>query len=179
MSKSEWLYDFSESVAARMEILLREVSSFAELQRIQAIYFRAHFNDSSKIVAKRTGLALQTIRNLHSRWRSEGEKALELKKKGGRHHENLNLEQEEKLIEKHRASAEVGGILEVSQIHQSYEQIMGGKVAKSTTYRMLARHGWRKIAPRPKHPKSDKEAQEAFKKTGKKSLKKREKMPKI
>ena len=39
MSKIDWLYDFSESVAARMEVLLREASGFSELQRIQAIYF--------------------------------------------------------------------------------------------------------------------------------------------
>jgi len=30
---------------------------------------------------------------------------------------------------------------------------------------MLERHGWRKIAPRPSHPKADPQAQEAFKKT--------------
>jgi hypothetical protein len=29
---------------------------------------------------------------------------------------------------------------------------------------MLARHGWRKIVPRPKHPKADTDAQEEFKK---------------
>jgi len=30
---------------------------------------------------------------------------------------------------------------------------------------MLHRHGWKKLVPRPKHPKSDKKAQEDFKKT--------------
>ena len=170
MGKSDWLYDFSESVAARMEVLLREAAGFSELQRIQAIYFRARFNDSCEVIASRTGLALQTIRNLHSRWRKEGESALELKKKGGRRNENLSIVLEKELIEKHRASAEIGGILEVSKIRQSYEQMLGKKVAKSTIYRMLARHGWRKIAPRPKHPKSDKQIQDAFKKTGQKSL---------
>jgi hypothetical protein len=31
-------------------------------------------------------------------------------------------------------------------------------------YRALHRQGWRKIAPRPKHPKANEEAREAFKK---------------
>ncbi|MCE5241943.1 MAG: winged helix-turn-helix domain-containing protein [Desulfobacteraceae bacterium] len=45
--------------------------------------------------------------------------------------------------------------------------MVGRKVAKTTIYRMLDRHGWRKIMPRPHHPKSDPKAQEGFKKTRK------------
>ena len=43
--------------------------------------------------------------------------------------------------------SELGGILEVSQVKAAYEQAVGHGVPKSTVYRMLARHGWRKIAP--------------------------------
>jgi hypothetical protein len=39
------------------------------------------------------------------------------------------------------------------------------RVPKSTVYRMLARHGWRKLAPRPRHRKADAVRQQAFKKT--------------
>jgi hypothetical protein len=38
-------------------------------------------------------------------------------------------------------------------------------LAASTVYRMLDRHGWRKLVPRPRHPKADVAAQAAFKKT--------------
>ena len=61
--------------------------------------------------------------------------------------------------------AEKGGILEVSRVKAAYEQALGRKVPKSTVYRMLARHGWRKVVPRPRHPKSDAATQAAFKKT--------------
>jgi hypothetical protein len=37
-------------------------------------------------------------------------------------------------------------------------------VARSTIYRLLGRHGWRKVVPRPRHPKTDLAAQSAFKK---------------
>jgi hypothetical protein len=37
-------------------------------------------------------------------------------------------------------------------------------VAASVVYRMLARHGWRKVAPDTRHPKSDPIAQEDWKK---------------
>ncbi|HEY6406604.1 MAG TPA: winged helix-turn-helix domain-containing protein, partial [Ktedonobacteraceae bacterium] len=42
---------------------------------------------------------------------------------------------------------------------------VGHEVAESTIYRLLGRHGWRKLMPRPTHPKASKEAQEQFKKT--------------
>ena len=53
----------------------------------------------------------------------------------------------------------------ISRVKAAYEQILGRKVPKSTVYRMLARHGWRKVMPRPRHPKADASAQAEFKKT--------------
>ena len=52
----------------------------------------------------------------------------------------------------------------VSKIKEAYEKLLGREVPHSTIYRMLERHGWRKIAPTPSHPKADPQAQEAFKK---------------
>jgi hypothetical protein len=36
--------------------------------------------------------------------------------------------------------------------------------SNSTVYNLLHRHGWRKLMPRPFHPKRDLAAQNAFKK---------------
>ena len=174
---SKWSYDFSEAVADRLEARMAAAETVGALRRIQAIYFRARYKDTAEQVAFRTGLSLQTVRNLHSAWRHRGEEALEIKGKGGRWRENLTIEEERALLLAHRRQAERGGILEVSKIHRACEEALGKKQALSTTYRMLHRHGWRKIAPRPKHPKGDAEAQEAFKKTGRRSSKKQNKKP--
>jgi hypothetical protein len=48
------------------------------------------------------------------------------------------------------------------------EEQLECKIPPSTVYRLLARHGWRKIAPDTCHPKRDVEAQETFKKTSQK-----------
>jgi hypothetical protein len=53
----------------------------------------------------------------------------------------------------------------VEQIWRAFEQRVGRPVDDSTIYRLLYRHGWRKLMPRPRHPKSDLETQEQFKKT--------------
>ncbi|MCB9963970.1 MAG: winged helix-turn-helix domain-containing protein [Rhodospirillales bacterium] len=57
----------------------------------------------------------------------------------------------------------MGGILEVSPIHKALCARVGRQVALSTVYDLLHRHGWRKIQPRSRHPKADKEAQADFK----------------
>ena len=77
----------------------------------------------------------------------------------------MSLDDEKDFLRPFMKLASNSGILEVSGIHKAYEAKTGKKVPFSTVYRLLARHGWRKIAPRPSHPKTDWEAQEAFKKT--------------
>jgi hypothetical protein len=52
----------------------------------------------------------------------------------------------------------------VGQIWQAYAQRIGHDVDDSTIYRLLNRHGWRKLMPRPRHPQADPQAQEQFKK---------------
>ena len=54
----------------------------------------------------------------------------------------------------------------MSRVKAAYEEVLGRKVPKSKVYRMLARHGWRKVMPRPRHPKTDAAIQAEFKKTG-------------
>lgn len=83
---------------------------------------------------------------------------------GGRRRFHLILEEEEELLAQFLALAGEGGLLEVNRIKAAYEEKVGARVAKTTVYRMLARHGWRKIAPRKRHPQTDEAAQEAFKK---------------
>jgi hypothetical protein len=57
-----------------------------------------------------------------------------------------------------------GGVLTVPPIHAALVERLGHDVPMSTTYRLLSRHGWRKIQPDTKHPKSDPVLQDEFKK---------------
>ena len=41
---------------------------------------------------------------------------------------------------------------------------LGRQVALASAYNLLHRHGWRKLGPDQRHPKSDVEIQEAWKK---------------
>lgn len=76
----------------------------------------------------------------------------------------LTLKEEQEIIDKFAEQAHSGEITVITAIKEEYEKLVEHQVADSTIYRMLKRHGWRKVSPRPKHPEADREAQEAFKK---------------
>ena len=84
---------------------------------------------------------------------------------GGRHRQNLTLEQGKELLTPFLEQAAAGGVLVVAPVQAAYEAAVGRAVHHSVVYRALPRHGGRKIAPRPKHPKASEEIREAFKKT--------------
>jgi Winged helix-turn helix len=56
-------------------------------------------------------------------------------------------------------------MLNIHDLKAAYEKAIGHPTSDSTVYNLLHRHGWRKLMPRPFHPKRDFAAQNAFKKT--------------
>jgi transposase len=156
--------EFSGQSRDELRDLLAVARSVAEFKRVQAVWLRAVLDLSADQIALATGLSVASIRCYHSRYLKFGKVALVGKQRGGRRHQNLSLEDERALLERFVATAERGGVLEVSRIHAAYEQLLGRVVPNSTIYRLLARHGWRKIAPRPQHPQGDAGRRQTFKK---------------
>ena len=44
-------------------------------------------------------------------------------------------------------------MLNIHDLKAAYEKAIGHETSKSTIYNLLARHGWRKLMPRPFHPR--------------------------
>ena len=149
---------------AALKGLLKEARKKADFQRVQCLWMRAELGMNSTEIAAAVGWSKSTVKIVQMRYFREKELALVGVGRGGRKRENLTYEEERKLLEGFSGVAEKGGVLVVSDIKAAYERKVGRPVAKSTVYRVLARHGWRKIAPRPRHPKSDPAVQEEFKK---------------
>jgi transposase len=148
----------------RLHVLLKESQTKSEFQRIQCLWLREALELSSKKIAIAIGWDSSSVRRLQSKYLKEGEAALIVSARGGRRRENLSLEEEKEVLGPFFEKPKAGGILIVKEIKLAYEGKVGGKVPKSTIYRMLARHGWRKVSPRPHHPKADPVKQEEFKK---------------
>ena len=148
---------------------LKQAKTKAEFQSVQCLWLRASLGLTADQVATGLGWHPNSVRKLQARYFKEGEAALRRGGRGGRYFQNLSLEEERQLLQEFLAQSERGGILEVSRVKAAYEQVLGREVPKSTVYRRLARHGWRKVVPRPRHPKSDAATQADFKKTGENS----------
>jgi transposase len=83
---------------------------------------------------------------------------------GGRRTANMSMAEEEAFLDSFKDKAKSGGVLEVSEIHARLEKALSRKIHLSTVYKLLHRHGWRKLAPRKRSTKSDPLVQEAWKK---------------
>ena len=116
-------------------------------------------------IAQHVGLAEQTVHNLISQYNRFGPEALEKRGRGGRFHSYITQEEEASFLEPFRARAVAGEISTAADIHAALEDRLGHAVHKTTIYRLLKRHQWRKVVPRPSHVKADPEKQKDFKKT--------------
>jgi hypothetical protein len=93
-----------------------------------------------------------------------GIKALKPKPIGGRQRENMTVAEENALLARFGKAAGAGEMLNIHDFKAAYEHAIGHSTSNSTIYNLLARHGWRKLMPRPFHPKRDLAAQNDFKK---------------
>ena len=153
-----------EQAKESLKALLKKTKTKADFQRVQCIWLRAVFGMSSDQVSLAIGLRPATVKKLWSQYFSGGEKVLIGQGRGGRRRANLSVEEEEQVLVHFFDKAKGGEVLVVNEVKSAYEEAVGRTVPKSTVYRMLARHGWRKIAPRPRHPKADPQKLGAFKK---------------
>jgi hypothetical protein len=95
--------------------------------------------------------------------RREGIESLVGEKRGknrGRAH--ISLKEEKAFLSSFDADARKGKWVTANAIHEAHKQKLGKSIKKSVTYRLLKRHRWRKIVPRPEHPKHDPQKMKRF-----------------
>jgi transposase len=76
----------------------------------------------------------------------------------------MTLEEEREFLAPWLKLALAGSLVVVSPVRAALAERVGQPVRASLVYRMLARHGWRKVAPDTRHPKGDPQAQQDWKK---------------
>jgi transposase len=148
-----------------MRTLLRTRAKTArDLQRIQCILFRVAEHYTSEKTATMIGLSASSVKRIWSAYLQDGDTALLGENRGKvRGHAYLSLQQEEAFLKPFLQRAMKGELITVRDIHTALQKKLGSNVHAVTTYRLLARHHWRKAVPKPRHPNADVDAQEAFK----------------
>src|ERR1700724_2122245 len=148
----------------RLKTALRWKIPAEQRQRIQMVLLRES-GMSQPAIADAMGVSLSTVNRAHMAYDHGGVKALKPRPIGGRQRENMTLSEEKVLLAGFAQAAGAGEMLNIHDLKAAYEQAIGHPTSNSTIYNLLARHGWRKLMPRPFHPKRNLAAQKAFKKT--------------
>ena len=66
---------------------------------------------------------------------------------------NLSYEEEYAVLSPYLEAAKAGQLVDINEIKLAYEEALGRPLkSKGHIYRVLKRHGWRKVMPRSKHP---------------------------
>lgn len=157
---------FTEQVLEALVQEQKKVKNIREWRQMEAIWLREKLHMSGPEVAKVLQYRLQTVHLLWHQWLERGMAIFtEKRPPGGRNNAYMTPEEEQAFLRPFTKTAPSGGMVEIGRIKEAFETRVGEPVPKSTIYRLLRRHAWRKIMPRKKHPKSDPAKQDEIKKT--------------
>jgi Winged helix-turn helix len=146
--------------------LLRTAKSADELRAAQAVVLPLELGLSLEQTAKAIGRSVGATCNLRMRYCkvARGEREAPRPKRALRNRANATLEREAQILDEVLEGAMRGGVVVVPPLKEKVEARLGKPVALSTLYRMLARNGWRKLAPDTAHPQGDASVREDWKK---------------
>jgi len=140
-------------------------TSVESLRQCQAVLLPALFGATLEQAATVLGVGRATVARLQTAFRKQSSALPTAARNwGGRRQSLLTQEEEGAFLQPWLASAATGNLVVVSPIRAALAQRLGQPVKPSVVYRLLARHGWRKVAPDTRHPKNKPEVQEAWKK---------------
>jgi transposase len=149
-----------------------EATSVEALRQCQAVLLPALHGATLEQTAALLGVGRATVPRLQAAFRKRAQPAcLTARNWGGRRRSLLTLEEEAAFLKPWLEDAAVGRMVVVAPVRAALAQHLGRTVKPSVVYRLLARHGWRKVAPDTRHPKSDPQKQEDWKKNSRKHWK--------
>jgi transposase len=135
-------------------------------RRLRVLMLR-HDGYKAREVAKMVGMRLNSVSQLCRRYREQGLEEFK-RNKYTSHRQALPVEQEEEILSRFEKAAEAGQEVTAQEIKAAFDEAVGRDTGNSYIYVLLKRHNWRKVKPRPKHPKAaNEEACEASKKLSK------------
>lgn len=153
----------SSKAAQHIQTLMKNATSKWEYRRLQCVSLR-QFGMQADDVAKITGLHPGSVRIIWAKWQQRGEEALLGERRGRvRAAARWTRDEERSFLQPFLDRADRGRLTTVREVYLAQCKRVGKKLDPTVTYRLLGRHGWRKVVPRQQHPKTDKAAQATFK----------------
>jgi len=152
-------------LVAKARAIVVETDDVKQLRAAQSILLPALAHTTLEQTAALLGVGRASVPRLQQRFREGLQPTRSSRRWGGRRRAMLSMEEEKAFLAPWAEQARGAGVLVVSPLRAALAAKLGRKkVAASVVYRLLARHGWRKVAPDTRHPKSDPAAQAEWKK---------------
>jgi transposase len=107
----------------------------------------------NKEIAAITRYSASRVSALVSVYVKDGLAYFEQENRKGGNRRNLSFQDEEAFLAEFKEAASKGILVSVWDIRTAYNQRIGHASGLGTIYKILKRHGWRKIMPRSEHPK--------------------------
>ena len=163
----------NDEMEVTAQYLVKQADTVRELRTALSVLIPKRCSVTNADVGQLLGVGIATVVRMQRQIRDQVAGAIKPKGTwGGRRRQLLSWDEEMEFLKPWVTKAEIGGVLVVPPIRAALEEQIGKQVPASTVYRLLARHGWRKVAPDTCHPKKDADVQETFKKTSQKRWKK-------
>ena len=144
---------------------VREAVSPGQKRRWQVIFLRqTQPLMPVSAVAKACGVAYRTVTQWTWGYNKHGPDWLAVKRRGGRRRGLMSPAKERAFMESLLRDAEGAAFVTTAKIRAAAQRRLGREVSRDYAYDLLRRHGWRKVKPHTRHPKSDPQAREDFKK---------------
>ena len=150
-------------IVKRAQLAAAQATSVQELRAAQAVLLPAQTGITLAQTGALLGVGRATVVRLQGRFRRmRSGSPLKTSGWGGRRNALMTLAEERAFLAPWLEQATAGGLVVVSPVRAALAQKLGQPVKPSVVYRLLARHGWRKVAPDTRHPKSDPAVQAAW-----------------
>ena len=132
-------------------------------KRLEVLEMRYAKKSNAEIAAK-TGFNKLYVTTLIQIYKRQG-LAEYIRIKQTSHRRNLSEAEEAEILAECEEEAEAGQMLTAEAVRKKLEEQLGRETSCNYVYRVMKRHGWRKIMPRSKHPKAaSQEEQDSSKK---------------
>jgi len=155
----------SDKTIRRARQQVETAQTAEDVKRALCVLLPAQLGITQPRVAQVLGVGVATVKRYQAALFLEAhEKRPQHQPRGGRHNETITVDVEREFLGEWTRQASEGGVVVVSRLREALQRRVGRKIPLYTMYRMLARYGWRKVAPDTRHPKSDPAAQAAYKK---------------
>lgn len=154
----------SEEAYAEVISLQERTTNARLLLKLQVLQLRMQGYKNAEIAAI-TRYSASRVSALVCIYAKQGIGYFAQENRPGGNRRNLSLQEEAAFLQGYEAAASKGRVITTEEMAVAYEALVGHPIGSGQIYKVLKRHGFRKVMPRSRHPqKASDEAIAASKK---------------